>query len=119
MDATTKYKILYKDAKESGIKKFMYDDQEEIVKWMSESGPSGKKSFECKIITWADDIAYSTHDLEDGIKSGLINSDSINKVVDNVRKGIGKKYEWNDKMWNNVIKIITEPEKLSIEKERK
>ncbi len=119
LDATTKYKILYKDAKKAGVKKFMYNDQEDIVKWMSEEGPSETKSFECEIITWADDIAYSTHDLEDGIKSGLINSDSIDKIVDNVKKEIKKKYEWNEEMWDNVTKIITEPEKHSTEKERK
>lgn len=119
LDAITKYKILYKDAKNKEIKKFMYDDQEKVIEWISEGGPKNTKSFECEIITWADDIAYSTHDLEDGIKSGLITIESINKVADNVKCEVSKEYEWNEDLWDAVTKIISEPSKLSTEKERK
>lgn len=120
IDAILKYKIGYTEAAKKKEKKFVYDDDLGLVKWASEGSPSAETvSFECEIISWADDIAYSTHDLEDGIKSGLITTGSINQVEKKVRKEILKKYEWSDDVWSDVTSIITSFEKPSSEKERK
>lgn len=120
IDGILKYKIGYTEATKKKEKKFVYDDDLDLVKWASEGSPPGNtKSLECEIISWADDIAYSTHDLEDGIKSGLITTGSINQVEKKVKKEIIKKYDWNEGIWDEVTSIITSFEKPSSEKERK
>ncbi len=120
IDGILKYKIGYDEAVKKEEKKFVYDDDLDLVKWASDGSPStDTKSLECEIISWADDIAYSTHDLEDGIKSGLIITDSINQVEKKVRKEFSKKYDWSDNIWSEVTSIISSFEKSSSEKERK
>ncbi len=39
------------------------------------------KSFDCSVMELADDIAYSIHDLEDAIVTGLVNQDSLNAAL--------------------------------------
>lgn len=55
--------------------KFYYDSEHKFVSWIC--GCTKLCSIECLIMDWADDIAYSTHDLEDGIKAGMITSENI------------------------------------------
>lgn len=52
--------------------KCYYRASRSYVQWASEDGPPKEQSFECQIMDWADDIAYSVHDLEDGIRAGMI-----------------------------------------------
>jgi dGTPase len=43
---------------------------------------------------WADDIAYSTHDLEDGIKAGMISESRINSRIENsIKAEIGEGWD--------------------------
>ncbi len=68
LDSILKYKYAF----EPNLKKFYYREDQSIVEWACESGSLTEKSFECQIMDWADEIAYSVHDLEDGMKAGLI-----------------------------------------------
>ncbi|GGO72928.1 anti-phage deoxyguanosine triphosphatase [Bowmanella pacifica] len=44
------------------------------------------KSFDCSIMELADDIAYSIHDLEDAIVTGIVNQDSfVSEVAEPIR----------------------------------
>ncbi|GAA3749640.1 deoxyguanosinetriphosphate triphosphohydrolase [Salinactinospora qingdaonensis] len=49
-----------------------YPDDAEIFAWLREDAPATATSFESQVMDWADDVAYSVHDLEDGIYAGLI-----------------------------------------------
>lgn len=74
LDAATKYPW----RRERGNPKFgVYDDDIAIFEWAREGAPSRAVALEAQIMDWSDDIAYSVHDLEDGIVTGKIEAASI------------------------------------------
>jgi dGTPase len=68
LDAATKYPW----PKGDGPKYGMYDDDAPVFAWLREGAPEGRRCLETQVMDWADDVAYSVHDLEDGIVAGLI-----------------------------------------------
>lgn len=85
IDGLLKYKTAFrKDDFDDAMRankpyKCYYRGSRNYVKWASEDGPLKKQSFECQIMDWADDIAYSVHDLEDGIRAGMIGVAQLNR----------------------------------------
>jgi dGTPase len=69
LDAATKYPW----PRRPGLQKFgAYDDDLAVFAWLREGAPGERQSFETQVMDWADDVAYSVHDLEDGIVTGLV-----------------------------------------------
>ena len=69
LDAATKYPW----PKREGTTKFgVYPDDEPVFTWLREGAPAGRRCLEAQIMDWADDVAYSVHDLEDGLHSGHV-----------------------------------------------
>ncbi|WP_440105227.1 deoxyguanosinetriphosphate triphosphohydrolase [Streptosporangium sp. H16] len=66
LDAAVKYPW----TRERGAKYCVYDDDATVFEWIREGAPEGQVSFEAQIMDWADDVAYSVHDLEDALHSG-------------------------------------------------
>jgi len=87
LDSLLKYKDPYSKRKKE---KFYYDADEELVSFAVKGGSRTEKSFECEIMEWADDIAYSTHDLEDGIKAGWITEEGLNARNNELRERVLK-----------------------------
>jgi dGTPase len=70
LDATCKYPW----QRRPGRRKFgVYADDAEVFGWLRRGAPDGvRRSLEAQVMDWADDVAYSVHDVEDGIHSGYV-----------------------------------------------
>ncbi|HEY2820601.1 MAG TPA: dNTP triphosphohydrolase [Candidatus Acidoferrum sp.] len=78
LDGVLKYKVLPEP--QTRPKKFIYEDQCGIVDFVHDRNtvlPSDLKSLECRIMDWADEIAYSVGDVVDGIKTRFITIDKL------------------------------------------
>jgi dGTPase len=68
LDATLKYPWFG----EPGVKFGAYADDAEVFGWIREGAPDQRPCLEAQVMDWADDVAYSVHDMEDGFHAGLI-----------------------------------------------
>jgi dGTPase len=72
LDAMLKYKRSHSEARPRGEDKFVYDADLPLVDWVCQGQRDERTSFECQIMDWSDDVAYSVHDVEDGMWAELI-----------------------------------------------
>ncbi|WP_040776006.1 deoxyguanosinetriphosphate triphosphohydrolase [Nocardia pneumoniae] len=55
-----------------GTKFGAYEVDAERLEWIRKGAPDRRRSLECQIMDWSDDVAYSVHDVEDGVLAGRI-----------------------------------------------
>lgn len=61
------------DGEVDSVRKFgVYDDDLPVFSWMRQGSEPGQRCLEAQVMDFSDDVAYSVHDLEDGIVAGRI-----------------------------------------------
>jgi len=79
LDATLKYPWF---SKGPGTKYGVYAEDAEVFAWIRQDAPAGRRCLEAQVMDWADDVAYSVHDLEDGFVAGLITFKNLNSSAE-------------------------------------
>lgn len=73
LDAACKYPVTRTNPDGSENRKYSaYDEDAEILAWVRAGHSDARPPIEAQVMDWSDDIAYSVHDVEDGIVSGRV-----------------------------------------------
>ena len=73
LDAAVKYPLTRTNPDGSVNRKYSaYDEDAEVIEWVREGHTDGAPPMEAQVMDFSDDIAYSVHDVEDGIVSGRV-----------------------------------------------
>jgi dGTPase len=79
LDAATKYPW----PRRPGQVKFgVYDDDRAVFDWLRDRAPDERRCLEAQIMDWSDDVAYSVHDVEDGVRAGRISLGALGDPVE-------------------------------------
>jgi dGTPase len=74
LDATCKYPW---PRRADNAKFGVYADDLPAFTWLRDGVPDGRRCLEAQVMDWADDVAYSVHDVEDGVYAGSIRIDAL------------------------------------------
>jgi dGTPase len=75
LDAATKYP--WPRGAQASRKFGVYEDDRPVFDWIRKEAPGTRTTFEAQVMDWSDDVAYSVHDVEDGLHAGHIDPNCL------------------------------------------
>jgi dGTPase len=104
LDAATKYPW----PKRPGQAKFgVYPDDLAVFEWMRDGAPGERRCLEAQVMDWADDVAYSVHDVEDGVHSGRISLRSLTRPDERAEiVRMAEKHFWQDSRGGGALGLL-------------
>lgn len=88
-----------------------YESERQEFQWARSLTPGHERSAEAEIMDWADDIAYSVHDLEDFYKAGLIPLERLVNVPEERRRFLAAMFD----RWRTIGREFTPSESEALE----
>jgi dGTPase len=80
LDASTKYPWLHGKAPRATSKFGAYTDDAEVFTWLRGAAPENRPCVEAQVMDFADDVAYSVHDVEDAVVAGHVRLDWLEQA---------------------------------------
>ena len=77
LDACVKYPWTLAEAGVAAPKFGAYVDDLDVFGWLRIGAPGRRRSVEAQVMDFADDVAYSVHDVEDGVVGGWFSLDDL------------------------------------------
>jgi dGTPase len=62
-----------------------YQSDLPVFEWIRSGAPDRRRCLEAQVMDWADDVAYSVHDVEDGLQAGLISLKDLTDPAERAR----------------------------------
>ena len=67
------------------VKYGVYQSDIAAFEWIRAGAPDRRRCLEAQVMDWADDVAYSVHDVEDGLQAGLVSLKNLRDRAERAR----------------------------------
>lgn len=95
LDATCKYPWRFGEAPTGPSRKYgVYAQETQAFEWIREGAPAGRRCIEAQVMDFADDVAYSVHDVEDAIAAGRLDPAVLGRTDETLGEVLAATRSW-------------------------